>query len=369
MGTVRAVKFLSLKAQHDRLFHSLTEQFVEVVEGDNYILGPRVLEFERAFADYSGVEFCVGVGTGLDALTISLRSLGLEPGDEVIVPANTYAATWLAVKNCGATVIPAEPDPNTFNLAPERVQELVNDKTRVILPVHLYGQPCDMTQLTNIARRKNIYIVEDNAQAHGATWNGKKTGSWGIVNATSFYPTKNLGAIGDGGAITTSDGALAQFARSFRNYGSSEKNYFEMQGINSRLDEIQAAFLRIKLNHLDDWNLERRKIAQSYNDRLGNITNLKIPYCAEGAHHVYHLYVIQCERRDDLKTYLAKHGIETMVHYPVPPHQQKAYQDSIKGRFPVTEKLASSVLSLPLWPGMEFSDVDYTCEKIAAFYR
>lgn len=371
VSSIRAVKFLSLKPQQELVQDSFEKTFSVVLADSHYILGERVKDFEREFSTYCQTEFCVGVGSGLDALTIALRSLKLDAGDEVIVPANTYMATWLAISNAGATIVPAEPMPDTYNIDPESVQNLITKRTRAILPVHLYGQPCDMTRLSEIALENKIEIIEDNAQAHGGLWNGKKTGSWGKINATSFYPTKNLGALGDGGAITTSDAQLAAFARTFRNYGSEKKNYFEMQGVNSRLDELQAAFLSVKLKHLDRWNTERRSLAEMYNDRLNGIVGIRTPFCRKEAYHVYHLYVIQAERRDDLKVFLAKNGIETMVHYPVPPYQQKAYQNFsfAKGSFPVSEKLARCLLSLPLWPGMTVADVDYVCEKISGFYR
>jgi dTDP-4-amino-4,6-dideoxygalactose transaminase len=370
VSSTRAVKFLSLKSQQALVRESFERAFSDILAAGQYILGERVKDFEREYATYSQTEFCVGVGSGLDALTVALTSLKLVAGDEVIVPANTYMATWLAISNSGCVVVPAEPRADTYNIDPDCIRDLLTKKTRAILPVHLYGQPCDMTRLSQIAQENKIEIIEDNAQAHGGQWNGKKTGSWGKINATSFYPTKNLGALGDGGAITTSDPQLAEFARMFRNYGSETKNYFQTQGINSRLDEMQAAFLSIKLRHLDQWNAERRSLASLYDERLKGISEIKIPYCRKEAHHVYHLYVIATERRDDLKIFLAKNGIETMVHYPVPPHQQKAYQNFSfnKRSFPITEKLAASVLSLPLWPGMSITDVEYVCEKVKAFY-
>lgn len=371
VSSTRVVKFLSLKPQQAQVQESFERAFSDVLSDSHYILGERVKDFEREFAAYSQTEYCVGVGSGLDALTIALKSLKLATHDEVIVPANTYLATWLAISNSGGVIVPAEPMPDSYNIDSASVQNLITKRTRVILPVHLYGQPCDMTRLSQIAQENEIEIIEDNAQAHGALWNGKKTGSWGKISATSFYPTKNLGALGDGGAITTSDQQLAEFARTFRNYGSEKKNYFETQGINSRLDELQAAFLSVKLRHLDRWNAERRSLASLYNDRLAETPEIKTPFCRTEAHHVYHLYVITAERRDDLKISLAKNGIETMVHYPIPPHQQKAYQNFpfAKRSFPITENLAESVLSLPLWPGMTVSEVDYVCEKINTFYR
>lgn len=362
---------MSLKPQQQLVEDSLKKAFADLLEDCNYILGSRVQTFEHEFANYCQTRFCIGVASGLDALTIALKSLRLERGDEVIVPANTYLATWLAVSNAGLTVIPVEPDADTYNLDPGRVREAITERTRVILPVHLYGQACDMTSLTEIARSANIEIVEDNAQAHGAEWRSRKTGSWGRINATSFYPTKNLGALGDGGAITTSDDELARLVQTYRNYGSDKKNYFEMQGMNSRLDEVQAAFLSLKLRELDRWNQERQSLAALYHERLSATGEIKLPDTAEGASHVFHLYVVKCARRDALKHFLMRHGIETMVHYPVPPHLQKAYQqlNLKKGQFPITEMLADSVLSLPLWPGMSVSDIDYVSEKIVEFYR
>jgi dTDP-4-amino-4,6-dideoxygalactose transaminase len=328
------------------------------------------LKFEQEFAGYCNSEFCVGVASGLDALIISLKALQLKSSDEIIVPANTYIATWLAVSNVGAHVVPVEPDELTYNLNPVKVRHALTKKTRVILPVHLYGQPCDMTALTQIASENQIHIIEDNAQAHGANWGGRKTGGWGKISATSFYPTKNLGALGDGGAITTSDPALAEFARTFRNYGSGSKNYFEMRGMNSRLDELQAAILSVKLKYLDRWNQERRMIAAEYNEQLAGLPHLSIPFVEKEAFHVYHLYVIQAKHRDELKLYLAKNGIETMVHYPVPPNAQQAYADLgfDKQSFPISQKLADAALSLPLWPGMPITEIDYVAEMIKRFY-
>jgi dTDP-4-amino-4,6-dideoxygalactose transaminase len=248
---------------------------------------------------------------------------------------------------------------------------LISKKTKAILPVHLYGQACNMTELERIAGENAVKIIEDNAQAHGGRWKNKKTGSWGVMNATSFYPTKNLGALGDGGAITTNDEQLAEFARTYRNYGSSIKNYADEQGGNSRLDEIQAAFLSIKLNHLDSWNNQRRVLAEKYNDRLKDIKEIAVPWSDANAFHVYHLYVIQAKRRNELQSYLHENGIETMVHYPVPPHLQKAYHKLgfETGKYPITEKLANAVLSLPLWPGIADEEVDYVTEVIRKFYR
>jgi dTDP-4-amino-4,6-dideoxygalactose transaminase len=367
----KTIKFLSLKHQQDLIKTEVENAFIDTFEKSNYILGPGLRNFEQKFAVYCESKFCVGVGSGLDALTICLKSLDLKPDDEVIVPANTYHATWLAVANIGAKIIPVEPDEKTFNLDVNKVGDSISKKTKAILPVHLYGQACNMTELERIAGENAVKIVEDNAQAHGGRWKNKKTGSWGLMNATSFYPTKNLGALGDGGAITTNDEQLAEFARTYRNYGSSIKNYADEQGGNSRLDEMQAAFLSIKLNHLDLWNNQRRALAEKYNDRLKEIKEIVVPWSDANAFHVYHLYVIQAKRRNELQSYLHENGIETMVHYPVPPHLQKAYHKLgfETGKYPITERLVSAVLSLPLWPGIADEEVDYVTEVIKRFYN
>ena len=371
MNAQKTVKFLSLKHQQKVIRSEVEKAFLTSLDRSFYILGPSLANFESEYAAYSGSRYCVGVGNGLDALTISLRALDLTPNDEVIVPANTYHATWLAVANTGATIIPVEPDEKSYNLDAVKVGNAITKRTKVILPVHLYGQPCNMTELSGLAKEAGVQIIEDNAQAHGARWMDKKTGSWGVINATSFYPTKNLGALGDGGAITTNDESLAEFARTMRNYGSATKNSADRLGINSRLDEIQAAFLSVKLKHLDNWNRERRLIAEKYNDRLRAAGDLQPPFSDPKAYHVYHLYVVRTDRRDELKTFLSDRGIETMIHYPKPPHLQKAYHHLgfRKGSFPIAEALADSVLSLPLWVGMKDEDIDYVTETIKQFYR
>jgi dTDP-4-amino-4,6-dideoxygalactose transaminase len=365
------VRFLSLQPQQDLIGNEIASVFQETYARANYILGEQVSAFEKHFAAYCQTQACIGVGNGFDALFIALKVLNLREADEVIVPANTYAATWLAVRNVRAKIVPVEPDRDTFNLDPIAVQSKLTERTRVIVPVHLYGQPCDMTRLSEISEKNNIRLVEDNAQAHGARWKDRVTGSWGVINATSFYPTKNLGALGDGGAITTSDLKLAETCRAIRNYGSTSKNIFDIEGVNSRLDEIQAAVLSVKLKFLDRWNGQRRRIAELYNEGLTNVQALQIPHCPRDAWHVYHLYVVKAERRDELRQYLAAEGIETMIHYPTPPHLQKAYESLgfKKGDFPITEKLAANALSLPIWPGMTEDETTYVIEKVMAFYR
>lgn len=347
----------------------MTSALTKGFERNSYILGDELKKFETEFARFSDVEYCFGVGNGYDALSIALHACDVGPGDEVIVAAHTYVATWLAISSCGASIVPVEPHLETLLIDPSRIEDRVTPKTKVILPVHLYGFPCDMSSIGDIARRHSLKIVEDNAQAHGATWNNKPTGSFGIVNATSFYPTKNLGAIGDGGAVTTGNSSIAEFVRQFRNYGLERKNYCEMQGINSRLDEIQAAVLNIKLGHLNEWNQQRRDLATLYKDRLKDIADIQIPVVPKEASPVYHLFVIRTSQRDKLKDYLQLHGVETMIHYPVPPHLQKAYASlGLKRQFPITEQIADTILSLPLWPGLRADQVDFICDRISAFF-
>jgi dTDP-4-amino-4,6-dideoxygalactose transaminase len=334
------------------------------------VLGERVSTFESGFAAFTGVTHCVGTGNGHDALVLSLRATGLGRGDEVIVPANTYIATWLAVTNAGCTIIPVEPDVRTCNIDVQQIEAHITPRTRAILPVHLYGSPCDMDAIGSIAARYSLTIIEDNAQGHGAIWKGRRTGSFGKVNATSFYPTKNLGALGDGGAVTTSDDAIAARVRRLRNYGFSSKDVCGEVGINSRLDELQAAVLSIKLKRLGEWNARRRAIARRYDEGLAGVGDLVLPYAAPGAEHVYHLYVIRSGLRDGLKGYLEAKGIGTMVHYPIPPHLQGAYawMGYHGGMFPITEAMADQLLSLPVWPGMSEGQVERVVEAVRGFF-
>jgi len=325
-----------------------------VYDSNWYVLGEEVAQFEQEYSQFSEVSHTVGVGNGLEALTLALRTLGIGPGDEVLVPSNTYIATWLAVTHVGATPVPVEPDPATSNLDPARLAAALTPRTRAILPVHLYGQPCRMPEILAFAAQHGLAVVEDNAQAQGATFGGQRTGSFGAVNATSFYPTKNLGALGDAGAITTNDAALAEQLRCLRNYGAAHKNHHELPGYNSRLDELQAAVLRVKLPHLPTWTQQRRQLAAWYDACLAGTPGLQLPAVAAGAEPVWHLYVVHTARRDALRQHLAAQGIETLVHYPVPPHLQPAYAALgwPVGSLPIAEKLAATCLSLPLWPGM-----------------
>lgn len=333
-------------------------------------MGDGVRKFEEEYARFSNVRYCLGVGNGYDALSIALKACQIGPGDEVIVPAHTYIATWLAISRSGATIVPVEPNELTFNIDVREVEKFITTRTKAILPVHLYGQSCDMTTLEDLSKRHRLLIVEDNAQAHGATWKGNMTGSFGDVNATSFYPTKNLGALGDGGAITTNNETAAEFVRRYRNYGFESKNLCEDLGVNSRLDELQALVLSIKLKHIEAWNEQRRAIASIYLERLKGAGDLQLPVSLPEANHVYHLFVVRTLERERLKDYLKSFQVETMVHYPVPPHLQKAYASLgyKKGDFPITEAIALSSLSLPLWPGMTDDQVNFICDLIIRFY-
>lgn len=345
------IPFLDLRAAYLELKPEIDDAIARVLESGWYILGEEVNAFEAEWAAYCGAKHAIGVGNGLDALHLSLLSLGVGPGDEVIVPSNTYIATWLAVSQCGATPVPVEPDERTYNINPKLIEDAITPRTKVILPVHLFGQPADMDKIITIARIHGLRVLEDAAQAHGARYKGKRIGAHGDVVAWSFYPGKNLGAMGDGGAVTTDDVAIADRIRVLRNYGSLEKYHHEIQGINSRLDPLQAAVLRVKLKYLDEWNERRRKIAVRYIKFLEE-TSLLLPLVLEWADPVWHLFVVRSENRDNLKHRLQEYGIGTMIHYPTPPHLQLAYRQMkySKGNLPLAEKLADEILSLPIGP-------------------
>jgi dTDP-4-amino-4,6-dideoxygalactose transaminase len=359
------VPFLSLEPQHA----PLQAAFTRVYDSYWYVLGPEVQQFEQEYAAFSQVSQAVGVANGLDALVFALRALEIGPGDEVIVPSNTYIATWLAVTQVGATVVPVEPDPATSNLDPARLEAAITPRTRAIMPVHLYGQACRMVEIMDVAARHQLYVVEDNAQSQGAAFAGQLTGSYGHINGTSFYPGKNLGALGDAGAITTNDADLAQKVRVLRNYGSQQKYYNEVVGYNSRLDELQAALLRLKLPQLPTWTQQRQQVAAWYQQHLAGIPGLRLPAVAEGATHVYHLYVVHTPHRAALQQHLTEQGIGTLIHYPVPPHRQQAYQalNLPAGAFPIAEELAATCLSLPMWPGLTEAHVEAVAAAIRRF--
>jgi dTDP-4-amino-4,6-dideoxygalactose transaminase len=359
------IPFLDLRATYLELKDEIDDAISRVLESGRYILGEEVERFEQNFADYCEAGYAVGVASGLDALQLALRALGVKEKDEVIVPSNTYIATWLAVSHCGATPVPVEPDEATCNIDPALIEEAITPLTKVILPVHLYGQPVDLDPILEIANRHGIKVVEDGAQAHGARYKGKRIGTHGNAVAWSFYPGKNLGAFGDGGAITTNDEKLAEKIRILRNYGSKEKYLNEIIGFNSRLDPIQAAILNIKLKRLDEWNKRRKRIAYLY---LANLTglNIKLPVVPEWAEPAWHLFVVRHNNRDSLQSKLTENEIGTLIHYPLPPHRQQAYSSSpwSKRNLPVAEKMAAEVLSLPISPHLTVTDANKVASTV-----
>jgi dTDP-4-amino-4,6-dideoxygalactose transaminase len=364
------IPFLSFDYQDELYRDQLLDSMTRVLDSKWYIMGNELFEFEKEYASLHQMHYSLGVANGLDALIISLHSLGVKQGDEVIVPSNTYIASWLAVSALGAIPIPIEPDEDTYNINPNLIEKKITSRTKVILPVHLYGQSCNMTAIMDIAKRYNLAVVEDNAQAHLSTWENKLTGSFGDINATSFYPGKNLGALGDGGGITTDCEKLYLKAKSYRNYGSEKKYYNEIKGINSRLDELHASVLRVKLPYLAGLTKIRQEIAKSYDKYLANCPFIKLPSTAKGATHVYHLYVLLCDRRDELQAHLQSQGIGTLIHYPIPPHLQNAYKELEykEGDFPIAEKIANTCLSLPNYPGITEEQIAEVSNEIIKFY-
>ena len=361
------IPFLDFNAIHADIRPELDAAYGRVVDSNWLILGSEVEKFEREFATYCGAKHCIGVANGLDALFLVLKGMGIGPGDEVIVPSNTYIATWLAVSYTGARPVPVEPDPRTYNIDPARIEAAITKATKAILPVHLYGQPADMDPILEVARRHGLRVLEDAAQAHGATYNGRRVGSLGDAAGFSFYPGKNLGALGDAGAITTNDDELAATLRMLRNYGSREKYHNELKGFNSRLDEMQAAFLRVKLPLLDDWNQRRAHITKRYSAALQN-TGLVLPIVHEATSPVWHLYVVQTEKREAFQAALRNAGIGTVIHYPIPPHLQPAYEDMHikKGTLPLSERIHNRAISLPLWPQMSDTQVASVIDAVKA---
>lgn len=350
------VPFLDLHASYIELKQELDDAYRRVMESGWYILGNEVTEFEKEFSAYCGTDYCIGVANGLEALTLVLRAWGIGPGDEVIVPSNTYIATWLAVTHTGATPVPVEPREDTCNINPELIEAAITGRTKAILPVHLYGQTADMDSICAIARRHNLKVLEDAAQAHGAWYKGKKAGALGDAAGFSFYPGKNLGAFGDGGAVTTGDAELAEKIRCLRNYGSHKKYENDTVGFNSRLDELQAALLRVKLRYLDGWNRRRDLIAQWYLQALPHLfPDLILPTASADCRPCWHLFVVRTKERHAFQQKLTDHGIGTLIHYPIPPHLQKAYSDMqfTSGEFPLAESLAHEVISLPMYPQLE----------------
>jgi len=365
------IPFISLRNQHETLRERLLEKMQKALDENAFILGKEVEEFEEAYARFSGTKYCIGASNGTDALKICLRSLSIGPGHEVIIPANTFVATAVAVMEVGATVVLADPEPDTYNLSAKTILPRITSKTKAIIPVHLYGNPCPMDEIMQLANEKSLHVIEDNAQAQGASYKGQPTGSFGTINATSFYPSKNLGALGDAGAITTQHEELYDEARLWRNLGTTAKYRHEIPGYNARLDSLQAAFLSVKLPFLAQWNNERRRIAERYTRNLSNVSSLVLPTTHTMGEHVFHLFVIQTPERDKLQLALAQQKIQTLIHYPVPIHLQLAFKSlgHTCGHFPVSEKLSNQILSLPLFIGIADDEIDYVCEHIIQFHK
>ncbi|MEX3954869.1 DegT/DnrJ/EryC1/StrS family aminotransferase [Trinickia sp. EG282A] len=359
------VPFLDIVAANSELKNSLDAAYARVMQSGWFILGNELSSFEREFAAYCGATHCIGVGNGLDALHLILRALEIGPGDEVLVPSNTFIATWLAVTHAGATPVPVEPLERTHNLNPELIGAAVTSRTKAIIPVHLYGQPADMEPIIAVAKRYGLKVIEDAAQAHGARYAGSRTGTLGDAAAFSFYPGKNLGALGDGGAIVTNDDAVAERVRELSNYGSKRKYVHERQGFNTRLDELQAAFLRAKLPMLDEWNTRRATVAERYLSRLTD-ARLVLPEVIACAEPVWHLFVVRVKQRVRIMDALAKAAIGAQIHYPTPPARTGAYQNAMAARreCPVAEKLSDEVMSLPMGPHLTLQQVDRVCDVL-----
>jgi dTDP-4-amino-4,6-dideoxygalactose transaminase len=360
------IPFLDMKSVYAELKPELDAAYARVMESGWYVLGKEVEAFEAEYAAFCGTRHCVGVGNGLEALELVLRAWNIGAGDEVIVPSNTYIATWLAVTAVGAKVVPVEPTPGGPNIDPDRLAASITSRTRAIMPVHLYGEPADMDAIMALAAKHGLKVVEDVAQSQGAKVRGRRAGSIGQAGAHSFFPTKNIGALGDGGAITTDDASVAERLRALRNYGSKVKYVNIERGFNSRLDELQAAFLRVKLKHLDRWNEQRAAVAARYDDRLAGIPGLGLPRTPQWAQSVWHLYVVTTDRRAELIKALEAAGIGSLIHYPIPPHLQQAYSDLAlpKGSFPLAERLAETVLSLPMGPHVTMDAVDTVADVV-----
>ena len=352
------ISFGRLDLMHNEIRSEIDYAIKRVLDNSYYIDGPFLKQFEQEWAEYCGTKYCVGVGNGLEGIKLSLLALGIKENEEVIIPSHTFIATALAVSNCGAKPVFVEVNEDDCLINPDKIEEKITDKTKAIIVVHLYGQCCEMDKIMDIAKRHNLKVVEDAAQAHGATYKGRKAGSLGDIAEFSFYPGKNLGCLGDGGCITTNDKKLADKVRELRNYGSNQKYIHNEKGFNSRLDELQASILSVKLPYLDKWNKERRRIASRFNNEIKN-EKIKLPVENVDIYHVYHQYVVQVDDRENFQEYLKKYDIPTMVHYPRAIHKQKAYEEFNKLDLPIAEKLASKVVSLPMYYGLTDEEIDY----------
>lgn len=360
------VPFLDLQRLHQTIRAPLDAAYQRVMDSGWFVMGPELEAFQTEFADYCEVKHCIGVGNGLDALHLLLRAYDIGAGDEVIVPSNTFIATWLAVSHCGATPIPVEPDVNTHNIDPALISAAITSRTRAIIPVHLYGQPADMDPINKIAAERGIVVIEDAAQAQGARYKGRRVGSLGHSAGTSFYPGKNLGGLGDGGAVLTSDDSIADKVRQLHNYGSTLKYQHDIAGYNSRLDEMQAAFLRVKLGVLDVWNAKRRNVAEQYTKNLASV-DVGLPVTPQWAEAAFHLYVIRSKQRRRLQTHLERCGISTIIHYPIPPHKQACYPTYKANNLPIASTLANEVLSLPMSSSLDSNEIAQVVATICEF--
>lgn len=363
------IPFASFEKMHSELRNELDQAYSRVLDSNYFIQGEECRKFEEKFADYCGVKYCIGVGNGLDALTLILRALNIGSDDEVIVPSNTYIATALAISNVGALPVFVEPAISTFNIDVNKIEDKITSKTKAIIAVHLQGRPADMDTINEIAEKYDLKVIEDAAQAHGAKYKGRKVGSLGAAAGFSFYPGKNLGALGDGGCVTTNDKKIADKVRALGNYGSDYKYHHIYKGVNSRLDELQAAFLSVKLNNLDKWNSERRRIAKRYINEINN-PNIILPLSTDDEYeHIYHVFVIRCKKRNELETYLNSAGIGTVKHYPIPMHLQGAYKELgiPQGALPISEEISNTVLSIPMYYGMTDEQVSFVIDTINSF--
>lgn len=360
------IPFATFEYMHEKIRTEVLQKFEEVYDKGWFIQGNECELFEKEFAAYCGTQYCVGCGTGLDAIYLILKAMGIGEGDEVIVPSNTFIATALAVTYTGAVPIFVEPDMETYNICGKGIEELITDRTKAIIAVHLYGQFAQMDEIVEIAKKYNLKVVEDSAQAHGATFYRKKAGSYGDAAAFSFYPGKNLGALGDAGAIVTNNKELAEKVRALGNYGSDRKYHHIYQGTNSRLDEVQAAILRIKLKYLDEFNEDRIRIANRYLNEINN-SKIILPKIGNERKHVWHIFAIMTQEREQFKVYLEKNGIATVEHYPIPIHRQLAYRGIVKQDLPLAEKISSEELSLPMYYGMKDEEIDYVINVVNAY--
>lgn len=354
------IPFLNLKKLHEEHIDEILEEIAKVANGGNYILGETVKDFEKNWATYCESKYAIGVGNGLDALRLALLAVDIGPGDEVIVPSHTFIATWLAVSSVGAMPVPVDINEKSFNLQETNIESSISERTKAIIPVHMYGRPCNLQEIHRIASKHDLYMIEDAAQAHGSIYQNKKIGGFGDLTCWSFYPGKNLGALGDGGAVTTDNLLLAEKILSLRNYGSTTKYVNTIKGINSRLDAIQACTLSVKLKYLDKWNRRRNEIAKIYDQNLKQSINLTKPEIPTNNNwSCWHLYVIQCSQREKLQDYLSEKGIQTLIHYPIPPFKQKAYKEFDDISMPKALKVCTKILSLPICPYMSDTMVEY----------